>query len=252
MKSKSPIDFTERRERVFIVLAGVFLCAMTLLNVLGISRFIQFGPLQLAIGVLPYPLTFLCTDLISEIYGKRRASFLVFCGFGLNFFILAVMWLGMAASPAEGQPPSWQILQLAEPIRLANGAYFEHEVELFQIIYENTSGIVVGSMVAYMLAQYWDVQVFHFIKRFTGEKHLWLRNNLSTMSSQLIDTAVISSFTFGVALFAGDISFKQFMIYLASGYAFKVTVAVIDTGPMYMARHYLRRYIGEKEETARV
>ena len=245
MKESSPVDFAERRERVFIVLAGVFLCAMTLLNVLGITRFIQFGPLQLAVGVLPYPLTFLCTDLISEIYGKRRASFLVFCGFGLNLFILAVMWLGMAAPPAEGQPPSWQVLQLAEPIRLANGAYFEHQVELFQILYENTSGIVVGSMVAYMLAQYWDVQVFHYIKRFTGEKHLWLRNNLSTMTSQLIDTAVISGFTFGVALFAGDISLRQFLIFLGSGYAFKVTVAALDTGPMYLARHYLRRYIGE-------
>ena len=248
MRESSPVDFSERRERVFIVLAGVFLCAMTLLNVLGITRFIQFGPLQLAVGVLPYPLTFLCTDLISEIYGKRRASFLVFCGFGLNLFILAVMWLGMAASPAEGQPPSWQVLQLAEPIRLANGAYFEHQVELFQIIYENTSGIVVGSMVAYMLAQYWDVQVFHYIKRFTGEKHLWLRNNLSTMTSQLIDTIVISCFTFGVALFAGDISLKQFFIFLGSGYAFKVTVAALDTGPMYLARHYLRRYIGEAEQ----
>lgn len=221
---------------------------MTLLNVLGISRFIQFGPLQLAIGVLPYPLTFLCTDLISEVYGRRRATFLVFCGFGLNFFILAVMWLGMLAAPADGQPPSWQLLQLAEPIRLANGAYFETEVELFRILYENTSGIVVGSMIAYMLAQYWDVRVFHLIKRFTGEKHLWLRNNLSTMSSQLIDTAVISGFTFGVALVAGDISVKQFFIYLASGYAFKVTVAMLDTGPMYLARHYVRRYIGESAQ----
>jgi len=245
LSDRAPIDYTERRERVFIVLAGVFLCAMTLLNVLGISRFIQFGPLQLAIGVLPYPLTFLCTDLISEIYGRRRATFLVYTGFGLNFFILAVMWLGMAASPADGQPPSWQVLSLAEPIRLANGAYFEGEVELFRILYENTSGIVIGSMVAYMFAQYWDVRIFHFIKSFTGEKHLWFRNNLSTMSSQLIDTAVISSFTFGVALFAGDITFTQFLIYLGSGYAFKVTVAVLDTGPMYAARHYLRRYIGE-------
>ena len=239
------IDFRERRERVFIVLAGVFLCAMTLLNVLGISRFIQFGPLQLAIGVLHYQLTFLCTDLISEIYGRRRATFLVFCGFGLNFFILAVMWLGMVAAPADGEPPSWQVLHLAEPIRLANGAYFESQVELFQILYENTSGIVVGSMIAYMLAQYWDVRVFHLIKRYTGEKHLWLRNNLSTMTSQLIDTGVISCFTFGVALIAGDISAKQFFIYFASGYAFKVTVAMLDTGPMYIARHYVRRYIGE-------
>ena len=251
MKAAAPIDYDERRERVFIVLAGVFLCAMTLLNVLGISRFIQFGPLQLAIGVLPYPLTFLCTDLISEMYGRKRATFLVYTGFGLNFFILAVMWLGMAAAPAEGQPPDWQVLSLAEPIRLANGAYFEGEVELFQILYENTSGLVVGSMVAYMIAQYWDVRIFHFIKSFTGEKHLWFRNNLSTMSSQLIDAAVISSFIFGVALFAGEMTFAQFLIYLGSNYAFKVTVAVLDTGPMYLARHYLRRYIGEGEAATR-
>jgi len=81
----------ERRERVFIVLAGVFLCAMTLLNVIGITRFIQLGPLALAVGVLPYPLTFLCTDLICELYGRARANFLVSIGLALNIFILACL-----------------------------------------------------------------------------------------------------------------------------------------------------------------
>ena len=66
---------------------------MTLLNVIGITRFVQLGPMQLAVGVLPYPLTFLCTDLICELYGKRRANFLVSVGLGLNFFILFVLLL---------------------------------------------------------------------------------------------------------------------------------------------------------------
>ena len=84
----------ERRERVFLALAGIFICAMTLLNILGITRFIQLGPLSLAIGVLPYPLTFLCTDVICELYGKARANFMVTLGLGLNFFILGVLWIG--------------------------------------------------------------------------------------------------------------------------------------------------------------
>ena len=97
----------ERRERTFVVLAGIFLCAMTLLNVIGITRFVQLGPLALAVGVLPYPLTFLCTDLICELYGKARANFLVTVGLGLNFFILGVLLLGnsIPSVPAEHMPP---------------------------------------------------------------------------------------------------------------------------------------------------
>ena len=86
-------DLTRRRERVFLVLAGVFLCAMTMLNIIGISHFVKIGPLEVAAGVLPYPLTFLCTDLVSELYGKRRANFMVTVGLGLNVFILLVMLL---------------------------------------------------------------------------------------------------------------------------------------------------------------
>jgi uncharacterized PurR-regulated membrane protein YhhQ (DUF165 family) len=84
----------ERRERVFLVLAGVFLSAMTLLNIIGITKFIQLGPLALAVGVLPYPLTFLCTDLICELYGKARANFLVTVGLFINALILLVMTAG--------------------------------------------------------------------------------------------------------------------------------------------------------------
>src|SRR6056300_8124 len=182
----------ERRERVFLVLAGVFLSAMTLLNVIGITRFVQLGPLALAVGVLPYPLTFLCTDLICELYGRARANFLVSVGLGLNILILAVMTLGsvVPAVPPETMPP-WQLLLLAEPVSPPNGDLASNQIELFQLIYATTSGAVFASMLAYIAAQYCDVQLFHFWKRLTRGKHLWLRNNFSTLISQLVDSVTV-------------------------------------------------------------
>ena len=86
----------ERRERVFLVLAGLFLGTLAMLNIVGITRFVHIGPLALAVGVLPYPLTFLCTDFISEFYGRRRANFVVLVGVLLNFFVIGILWLGQS------------------------------------------------------------------------------------------------------------------------------------------------------------
>ena len=115
-------ELKERRERVFLVLAGIFLCAMTMLNILGITRFIQLGYLSLAVGVLPYPLTFLCTDLISELYGRARANFLVTIGLGLNCFIIVTLWIAsLIPSVAPELQPPWQVIHLAESIALPDG-----------------------------------------------------------------------------------------------------------------------------------
>ena len=136
----------ERRERVFLVLAGTFLCAMTLLNVIGITRFVQLGPMALAVGVLPYPLTFLCTDLVCELYGRARANFLVSVGLGLNFFILFVLYLGNAVPSVgpEAMPP-WQILQLAEPVMLPSGEIVRDSIGLYQLIYATPPGTASSS-----------------------------------------------------------------------------------------------------------
>lgn len=234
----------ERRERVFLVLAGTFLCAMTLLNVIGITRFIELGPLQLAVGVLPYPLTFLCTDLICELYGRRRATFLVTLGLCLNFFIIGIMWLGSAlpAVPASAQP-AWQTLQLAESITLASGADSGTEIELFHLIYECTAGAVFASMLAYMAAQYADVRLFHFWKRLTKGKYLWVRNNFSTLISQLIDSIAVIAITFGALFIAGQISLKAMLVLMFSNYLFKMTAALADTLPFYILVGRLKRYL---------
>ncbi|WP_241263282.1 queuosine precursor transporter [Parahaliea mediterranea] len=237
-------ELRERRERVFLVLAGTFLSAMTLLNVIGITRFIQLGPMALAVGVLPYPLTFLCTDLICELYGKARANFLVSVGLGLNFLILFVLFLGDAipSVPADQMPP-WQVLQLAAPVALPNGDTVEGSIGLYQLIYATTSGAVFASMLAYIAAQYCDVQLFHFWKRVTRGKYLWVRNNFSTLMSQMVDSVMVISVTFGAAFLRGDIALKAMLVLIGSNYLFKASVALIDTGPFYLCVHYLRRYL---------
>lgn len=234
----------ERRERVFIILAAVFLGSMTLLNVVGITRFIQLGPLALAVGVLPYPLTFLCTDLICELYGRARANFLVSVGLGLNILVLAVMSLGSAvpAVPADTMPP-WQLLQLAEPVALPNGSMAEGQIELFQLIYATTSGAVFASMLAYIAAQYCDVQLFHFWKRLTKGKHLWLRNNFSTLISQLVDSVMVVLVTFGAVYWRGEMTFDTLLVLVGSNYAFKALAALADTAPLYLLVRWLRGYL---------
>lgn len=235
----------ERRERVFLVLAGFFLCAMTLLNIVGITRFIQLGPMQLAAGVLAYPLTFLCTDLISELYGRARANFMVSVGLGLNVFILAIMWLtnALPAVDAAVQPP-WQTLPLASDISLPSGTSVSGSVELFSLLYYTTTGAVFASMLAYVLAQYVDVFLFHWIKQKTQGKHLWLRNNGSTMVSQLVDSAAVVMVTFGAAWFAGELTTAILLAYLFSNYFFKLVSALVDTPIIYFLVSKLRPYLG--------
>jgi queuosine precursor transporter len=238
-----------RREKVFLLLAGFFLCAMTLLNVIGITRFIQLGPMALAIGVLPYPLTFLCTDIVSEIYGKKRANFMVTVGLIMNFFVIGFLWLGsQVPSVAADSLPPWQVLHLSSDIILPDGTVVADSIELFQLIFACTSGAVFASMLAYMAAQYCDVQLFHFWKRVTKGKHLWLRNNLSTLVSQGVDSVMVIGVTFGAAFLAGGITLAQLLVLMGSNYLFKMVVALADTLPFYGAVHYLRRYLQVDDE----
>ncbi len=243
------IDIRERRERVFLVFAGLFLCAMTMLNIIGITRFISLGPLALAVGVLPYPITFLCTDLISELYGRSRANFLVSVGLVLNGFILLTMWLGqlIPAVGPESQPP-WQLIQLAEDVALPNGTTVSGSVELFSLLYATTSGAVVASMIAYIAAQYCDVYLFHFWKKLTGGKHLWLRNNGSTIISQGVDSFMVITVTFGAQFVAGNMTAAALLVLMGSNYLFKLFVALADTPLFYAGVHYLKNYLEFTDE----
>jgi uncharacterized integral membrane protein (TIGR00697 family) len=232
-----------RRERVYLVLAGLFLGSMTMLNILGTSRFIDLSfevagqkiPMALAIGVLPYPVTFLCTDFISELYGQKRANFLVWVGLLLNAWIIAFLWLGGVLPPspvfdaATGLPPT--------------DAY---DFAFYRIRYL-TMGAVVGSMIAYLAAQLCDVSLFHFWKRLTHGRHLWLRNNGSTLVSQFVDSFAVITITHfyakGLPIDPNAPIWPQLWLFIASGYVFKLVIALFDTLPFYLGVHYLGRFL---------
>jgi hypothetical protein len=251
-----PYDFIderlhERRERVFLVLAGLFVGAMAMLNVIGLTRFVRLAEIDLggfgftfavAVGVLPYPLTFLCTDLISELYGRRRANFVVWVGLVVNLLVIGTMWLGNALPPVAVQP-DWQTLHLAEEIRLATGEVAVGEVELFHIMFTCTAGAVFASMIAYITAQFCDVALFHFWKKLTRGRHLWLRNNASTLVSQFVDSVMVISITFGALLLAGEMAVGTFLEYVGSNYLFKFAAALLDTIPLYLLVRWLSRWL---------
>lgn len=231
-----------KREKTFWILAGFFLSAMTLLNVVGITKFVSVFGLQVAVGVLPYPITFLCTDLISELYGKKRANFVVALGFFINLFVLFFLWVGQVipAVPVESMPP-WQMLNLADPVFLPNGGEVSGSVSLYSFIYFCTSGAVAASMVAYLAAQFIDVHIFHYLKEKTNGKHLWLRNNVSTLISQFVDSFAVVGVTFGAVFLSGEMPMKTLMTLFLSNYAFKVLAALLDTPIFYFFVHKLKK-----------
>ena len=245
--AEAPEIYEKRRQRLFLVLSGMFLGTLAMLNILGISRFLDlsftvFGiniPVVVAIGVLPYPVTFICTDLISELYGEKKAHDMVWMGVLLNAWVIFLLWLG-------GVLPGFDLDASGQPLVDAAG----REPTFFEIR-ELAFGAVAASMVAYLAAQLCDVRLFHFWKRLTHGKHLWLRNNASTMVSQIVDTTAVILVThfYAAALpvIADEPIWPQLMVFIASGYVFKLLVAALDTGPIYLAVRYLRPWLGLKE-----
>ncbi len=183
----------------------------------------------IAVGVLPYPVTFLCTDRLSELYGRRRASQVVWMGLALNLWLVFILWLGGVLPGVDA------------------GADRTPPIHVFTEVRLLTFAAVTASMVAYLSAQFVDVYLFHFWKRLTRGKHLWLRNNASTLVSQLVDTIAVILVTHflaqGLPISAARSLWPQLLAFIVAGYSFKLLVALADTGPFYAAVHYLTRYL---------
>ncbi len=247
----APLKIKWRREVVFLVLAGLFLGSLTMLNILGISRFIDlsfevFGlkvPFILAVGVLPYPITFLCTDFISEIYGKKRANLVVWIGLLLNMWVLFVLWLGGSLDAPETLTNEGALPLLIDENGMASAPHGYAFYEIRKL----TFGATFASMIAYLSAQFIDVHVFHYLKNLTKGKMLWLRNNGSTLTSQLVDSVAVILITHFYAhalpINEAEPLMGQLLIFIFSGYIFKMVVALLDTIPFYLGTSFLKNYL---------
>ncbi|RNC82912.1 MAG: VUT family protein [Phycisphaera sp.] len=266
----TPRQLHDRREGVFLLIAGLFLGTLAMLNILGISKFVvlasisdgkglslgEWGEISfaVAIGVLPYPITFLCTDFISELYGKKRANMVVWIGLLLNVWVIFILWLGgilppVAESVEFGTTAGGEIVTgppLPSPVIDDQGEFIRfNDSWTFMRLRGLAFGAVTASMIAYLIAQLVDVHVFHFWKKLTRGKHLWLRNNGSTLVSQLVDTAAVILITHFYAralpIVSDEPLWPQLMLFIGTGYAFKLAVALLDTVPFYFGAHHLSR-----------
>ena len=167
-------------------------------------------------AVFAYAITFFASDCYTELYGKRAAQGLVNVAFVMNFVLLGLVWLAIWAPTFEFSPVA------QEPFAETLGA---------------STGVVAGSLLAYLVSQNWDVLVFHGLKQRTGGRMLWLRNVVSTASSQLVDTVIFIVVAF--AVFQGT-STDQVLSLLVGQYLFKLALVGLDTPFVYLAVGVIR------------
>jgi queuosine precursor transporter len=232
------------RDVLFLVFSSVFITALVMGNLIGTTKFIHLFSIRIPdlflplvpnlvrdgnlysmivpAGLIAFPATFLATDLVSELFGRAKAQLLVWVGFGTNCFMLLIMTINFYLPNAYG---------------ISGG------LNLFDGVYNYMVGNTIASMIAYLTAQTIDVRLFHFWKEKTKGRHLWLRNNASTMVSQLVDsTAIMSILYFSGNLGDNVTGISALVILIINAYAFKFFAALIDTPIIYLVVGWLKDF----------
>jgi len=208
----------ELSNKLFLVLSAIFVASLVTCNLIAnkfVSIDLGFKTFIVSAGILPYPITFLVTDILSEIFGRKKANLVVFSGFIASVLVLLFLWLGSVFN--------------AIPISPIDDS-------TYNLVFQNASRVILASMVAYLFAQFIDVRMFHFWKKMTHGRHLWLRNNFSTIGSQLVDTILVVSI-----LFIGVWEPAKIIQAIIDGFLFKMLIALIDTPLFYLFSGLLRR-----------
>jgi len=220
-ESLSTVPTWTRYERCFTILTALYVTLVVLTNTIGVKLF-EVGGRVLPVSILWYPLTFLVTDVVSEIYGARRARLMVVLGFSMSVVLLGLSLGGIALPTAAVYPLG----------------------EDYRNIFSPVGRLLFGSMAAYLLAQLIDVKLFHFWKRRTQGRHLWLRNNASTMVSQFVDSVTVNVIFLykNPAVFTGTNA--DLIGIILSVYVIKVLIAAADTPLCYAGVRAAERYTG--------
>lgn len=216
---------TNLAHKIYLYLAALFITSLVVSNLI-FQKFFYWYPFdisigsiklfELSVGILPYPITFLVTDLISEIYGQRKANQVVVAGIFASFFSISIILISNYVPALESSPIN---------------------DETFSNVFSLSGLAVLASMLAYLCAQFIDIKIYHFWKKLTKGKMLWLRNNFSTFSSQIIDTVTVISL---LCLFE-VLSWDSFLGLVVSGIIFKILIAFLDTPLLYLFVYLFRK-----------
>jgi uncharacterized integral membrane protein (TIGR00697 family) len=217
----------DARTRLFIVLAGIFCTSLVVGDIIG-GKLIEtqiFGTkFTLTVGMIPFPITFLLTDVLNEFYGKKHARFVTLLGFGMAALAYAFIFVAGAIPIAEmTRAPGWTGVTDAT----------------FDNVFLGSQRMILASMVAYIIAQFVDIGVFHALKRLTTNRFLWLRATGSTAVSQLIDTIAIT-----FVAWWGVLGIDQILTMIRSSYSLKILIAIGLTPLVYLCHALLERGLG--------
>ena len=212
-------------QKLYFFLSSIFITALVVSNLI-FQKFFSWYPFnfevfgiklfELSVGVLPYPVTFLITDIVSEIFGKRKANQVVVMGILASIFSIGLLILGDVL-PASSTSPI--------------------DDKTFNLVFSASPLAVLASMSAYLIAQFLDIRIYHFWKQLTKGKYLWLRNNFSTFSSQIIDSTTVIALLCIFDILAWDL----FLGLVLSSITFKILVAITDTPLLYLLVGLIRK-----------
>ncbi|ANO49332.1 hypothetical protein Pf1_01087 [Flavobacterium columnare] len=214
--------FKNREQVLFTVLAGIFITNAVVAELIG-GKLIEIGPFVMSIGILPWPVVFLTTDLINEYFGEKGVRKLSYITAGLIVYAFLLLFLAISIPAAKEISPV--------------------DDAQFIAVFGQSMWIIIGSVIAFVFSQLIDVSVFHFVKQKTGNSKIWLRATGSTMISQLVDSFVVLGIAFWLP---GKIDFQTFISSALTGYTFKLSLAILLTPLIYLSHYLIRKYIKKK------
>jgi uncharacterized integral membrane protein (TIGR00697 family) len=212
--------FQTKKDTVYVVLAGIFITNAVVAELIG-GKLIDVGPAVMSIGILPWPIVFITTDLINEYFGEkgvRKLSIITALLIAYTFFVL---YFAMKI-------PSTGISSVS--------------TGQFNAVFGQSQLIIVGSITAFLISQLIDVSIFHFVKRRTGSKMIWLRSTGSTVISQLFDSFIVLGIAFWLP---GIMDTKTFLLSAMTGYTVKLVIAVLMTPLIYFGHSLIEKYIAK-------
>ncbi|MNF22976.1 hypothetical protein D3C85_731550 [compost metagenome] len=213
--------FKTKKELVFIILAGIFISNAIVAELIG-GKLIQMGPFVMSMGIIPWPIVFLTTDLINEYFGEKGVRKLSFITAALIAYSFLILLLAINIPAAKGISPV--------------------NDDQFFAVFGQSMWIIVGSITAFLVSQLIDVTVFWFFKNRTGDTKIWLRTTGSTIISQLFDSFIVLGIAFWLP---GKINFDTFISSALTGYTFKLGVAILLTPLIYLGHHLIKKYLAE-------
>ena len=213
--------FQTKKNLIFIILAGIFITNAIVAELIG-GKLISIGPFVMSMGIVPWPIVFITTDLINEYFGEKGVRKLSIITAFLIGYAFIILFIAILIPAAKGISPVSD--------------------EQFLAVFGQSMWIIVGSIIAFLVSQFIDVSLFHYLKSKTGSKMIWLRSTGSTVVSQFFDSFIVLGIAFWLP---GKINFLTFITSAFTGYFFKLILAIVLTPAIYIGHHLIDKYIDE-------